>query len=175
VALGFRDQSAEVIRKARRRQGDATITEASSKQPPASAAVGDAQAGPLMLSSISVPVNDQATGFIFSHYVWSGSNRTPGYLSYLHPLLASDAGPAVTASINAVGLAALSNIHISPNLMLAARQEYTAALAATNAALQDRACSKLDSTLAAVVLLGMYEVVFFPPPIDELIVSVQSD
>lgn len=52
----------------------------------------------------------------------------------------------------------MSNRQMSPDLMQSAYSEYSTALLATNRALQDPAMYKSDSTLAAVMLLGMYEV-----------------
>ncbi|KAJ6103640.1 hypothetical protein N7486_003862 [Penicillium sp. IBT 16267x] len=79
-------------------------------------------------------------------------------MSYLLPLIADSENVAVNSALNAVGLAALSNIRLSPQMMLTARREYTNALSETNQVLANIAMSKRDDTLAAVVLLGMFEV-----------------
>lgn len=79
-------------------------------------------------------------------------------LPYVPELLGRDPIPALEASIKAIGLATMSNAHRLPELMLAARQEYSTALLATNSALQDPIKCKSDSTLAAVTLLSVYEV-----------------
>jgi hypothetical protein len=79
-------------------------------------------------------------------------------MSYLLPLIQNPQNAALNAALNAVGLAALSNIRMSPRMMLKARREYTTALSQTNHALRDPFLSKQDDTLAAVVLLGMFEV-----------------
>jgi hypothetical protein len=79
-------------------------------------------------------------------------------MSYLVPLIEDPQNFAVNSALNAVGLAALSNIRMSPQMMLKARREYTAALSHTNQALRDPIKSKQDDILAAVVLLGMFEV-----------------
>jgi hypothetical protein len=62
------------------------------------------------------------------------------------------------SAINALGLAALANMKMSPALMMTAREEYTAALACTNQSLKDPVISQADSTLMAVMFLGMFEV-----------------
>lgn len=79
-------------------------------------------------------------------------------MSYLLPLINDPYNVAVISALNAVGLAALSNIRSSPQMMLKARREYTKALSETNKGLADIATSDRDDILAAVVLLGMYEV-----------------
>ncbi|KAJ5614034.1 hypothetical protein N7528_007688 [Penicillium herquei] len=79
-------------------------------------------------------------------------------MAYLLPLITDPAHVAVNSALNAVGLAALSNIRLSPQMMLKARHEYTKALSETNKALANITMSKRDDTLAAVVLLGMFEV-----------------
>ncbi|KAJ5748232.1 uncharacterized protein N7511_009928 [Penicillium nucicola] len=80
-----------------------------------------------------------------------------GHMSYLLPLMKENQSSAVNAALTAVGLAALSNIRLSPRMMLKARQEYTTALSQTNYALKDPLLSRRDDILAAVVLLGMFE------------------
>ncbi|KAE8392590.1 Zn(II)2Cys6 transcription factor [Aspergillus alliaceus] len=153
TALSFYDQSNEIIGKAR-------LTKATSKalscQRPM--AKSHRQSSPVVFPSLTFSVNDQATGFVFSHYVRS-AKHTRGHLDFLPSLLQTDTSPAVTACMSAVGLASLANIHMSPELMLAARQEYSVALAETSAALRDQEVATSDSTLAAVELLSMYEIV----------------
>lgn len=69
--------------------------------------------------------------------------------------------PAVSMALTAVGLASLSNIKKSAGLMTAANKEYTEALRMTGTALNNPTS---DATLAAVLLLSMFEVCFPPPP-----------
>lgn len=83
------------------------------------------------------------------------------YGSYLPCLVAlAEASPdsALPAAITAVGLAALSNIHQCPQVMLEARKECTTAISLTNSALNDPVGFKRDDVLAAVLMLGMFEV-----------------
>ncbi|KAJ5814929.1 Zn(II)2Cys6 transcription factor [Penicillium riverlandense] len=82
-----------------------------------------------------------------------------GMFPYIRHLLGTDPSPALQAAIKAIGLASMSNTRMSAELMRAARQEYSTALLATNRALQDRIQFKSDSTLAAVMLLSMYETI----------------
>ncbi|KAH8424480.1 uncharacterized protein LDX57_002231 [Aspergillus melleus] len=86
------------------------------------------------IKSISISLHERAASFIFTHYVRGGSGLP-------------------------TGLASLANIHRSPRLVLAARAEYSVALAATNAALQDPRRRRTDAAVATVILLAMYGVV----------------
>ncbi|KAB8259766.1 hypothetical protein BDV32DRAFT_150185 [Aspergillus pseudonomiae] len=160
ATLSFHDQSQEVIGKARRQQNTKASTKAlsCSRRPSPSTVNGHRQSSPTILPSLTFPVNDQASGFIFSHYV-RNAKHTRGHLDFLSTLVRTDTSPAVTACISALGLASLANIHMSPELMSAARHEYSAALSATSVALRDPECARSDSTLAAVELLSLYEVV----------------
>lgn len=65
---------------------------------------------------------------------------------------------AANAAVSAVALATLSNIRLAPKTMRKAQQEYTKALSMTNLALQDPLMCRTDDTLAAVVMLGIFEV-----------------
>ncbi|KAE8452695.1 hypothetical protein EG329_013954 [Mollisiaceae sp. DMI_Dod_QoI] len=61
------------------------------------------------------------------------------------------------ASMSAVGLASFSNAVHAPELMVRARKDYVNALQLTNAALQSPTEAKKDSTLFAVMVLGIFE------------------
>lgn len=77
------------------------------------------------------------------------------YLSTLTNHLESS---AVDDALTAAGLAALSNIHRSPQMMYTARKHYMAALSQTNNSLGNAHLCTRDETLATVVLLSMFEV-----------------
>ncbi|KAL3470775.1 hypothetical protein BJX99DRAFT_238891 [Aspergillus californicus] len=152
LTLTFRDQSAEVVGKARK-----TVT--TSKKKPAHCRTTSRDI-PRPKATLSFPEDELARGFMFSNYLSGSPGSNKGYLAYMSSLAKepqvweSAAGSALTA----VGLATMSNMRMAPQLMLAARREYTTALSRTNAALMDPVLSKADDTLAAVVLLGMFEV-----------------
>lgn len=65
----------------------------------------------------------------------------------------------LVASMNAVGLATLSNAVHAPELMVRARKGYVHALQLTNTALRSPVDAKKDSTLFSVMILGIYETV----------------
>ncbi|KAL4941310.1 hypothetical protein BDV06DRAFT_194816 [Aspergillus oleicola] len=104
------------------------------------------------------PLSEQGTAFMLSRYLGHDSlNQGRGRVASVLPNVLAPSGRAVAASLNAVGLAALSNIHQSSQLLHNARQEYISALTATNSVLSDPVESMSNSTLVAVAFLGMYE------------------
>ncbi|KAJ5219323.1 uncharacterized protein N7498_001422 [Penicillium cinerascens] len=152
VDLGFRDQSEEVIRKSQRLTRKHTVPSVTS-----TAASADDESGvPWPRRSPAYPMQELAKGYVFSNYMAGGPRG--GHMPYLVPLINDPRNSAVNAALNAVGLAALSNIRLAPQMMLKARREYTTALSQTNHALKDSVMSTRDDILAAVVLLGMFEV-----------------
>ncbi|KAL4820260.1 hypothetical protein BDW67DRAFT_153791 [Aspergillus spinulosporus] len=113
---------------------------------------------PFSQQQVSIPLKNQGAAFALSRYL----HRSVG--NNLLSILNSPSAKAVTASINAVGLAALSNIHQSPQLMFTARQEYGSALAETNAALSDPRQATSDASLVAVIFLGIFEMMVCDGP-----------
>ncbi|WEW54715.1 hypothetical protein PRK78_000138 [Emydomyces testavorans] len=85
----------------------------------------------------------------------SGPNRL-GYLPLVQCLIDNE---ALAVCMSAVGLASLSNITKSRTMWLAAREQYTSALALINARLHSPIHVKSIMTLDAVMLLGMFEVI----------------
>lgn len=93
---------------------------------------------------------------IFKYYV--GTRQNPGVLPYLSDLIHTEPSEALQATIKAIGLACMSRIYHVPELRRSAGEEYSKALRATNANLQDAVSATSDSTLGAVVTLSLYEV-----------------
>jgi hypothetical protein len=157
--LRFRDQSEEVIRHcraaARKKRQDTSIT--------ASSYDGSATAITIIPDTALVHSvqQDFAKRHIFANYMTGGSRCD--HMKYLVPLIEDPRNTAVNTALGAVALAALSNVQLSPRTMLRAQREYTAVLSQTNRALKDPIICKTDDTLAAVVLLGIYEVLVVWP------------
>ncbi|CAI7616208.1 unnamed protein product [Penicillium manginii] len=155
LELKFRDQNEEVIRKSqnptRKKRAVNALPEVVESDSNSGAVITSPQAIP------EYPAQELARGYLFCNYMAGGPHA--GHMSYLLPLIQNPQNAALNAALNAVGLAALSNIRMSPRMMLKARREYTTALSQTNHALRDPFLSKQDDTLAAVVLLGMFELV----------------
>jgi hypothetical protein len=102
------------------------------------------------------PEQDIARSFLYVNYMTGGPRC--GHMSYLLPLMEGSRNSAANAAVSAVALAALSNVRLSPKTMRKAQKEYTTALSLTNLALQDPIMCRTDDTLAAVVMLGTFEV-----------------
>ncbi len=114
------------------------------------------------IRSLTVPLQDQAAHFFFYNFVSvdpSSRSAMNAYSRVLPTLYRQDSSFGVLPRIiDAIGLAGISNIKHSPELMVAAGQKYATALRAINASIQDSSKASTDQTLIAVVLLGMFEV-----------------
>jgi hypothetical protein len=60
--------------------------------------------------------------------------------------------------MSAIGLAIMSNMRNNPRLLVDARADYARALEVTNTALRSKSQCLEETTLNAVMLLGMFEV-----------------
>ncbi|KAI1145917.1 hypothetical protein F4825DRAFT_224813 [Nemania diffusa] len=153
--LKFRDQSEEVIRHCR--------LPTSKKLKETSIAVssrdGTAAATSIISNSALAHSAQQnlAKQAIFVNYITGGSRC--GHMSYLVPLIEDSRNMTANAALDAVALAGLSNVRLSTQTMLRAQREYITVLSQINRALKDPILCKTDDTLAAVVLLGIYEVI----------------
>ncbi|KAK4081650.1 transcriptional regulator family: Fungal Specific TF [Trichoderma aggressivum f. europaeum] len=167
--LNFQDQSNDVIRNykapARKKRHVPTRVVKSQASVSTGVPVDPADHGPLCSdkTALIIPtatlvysVEEIARSYLYVNYMTGGSRCS--YMSYLLPLMENSQNSAVNAAVNAVALAALSNIRLSPNTMLKAQKEYTTALSKTNLALKDSVLCKTDGILAAVVMLGIFEV-----------------
>ena len=117
------------------------------------------------LRSLTVPIQDQAAHFFFYNFVsedLSSRSAMNAYSRVLPTLYRQDSSFGVVPRIiDAIGLAGISNIEHSPELMVAAGQKYATALRAINASIQDSSKASTDQTLIAVVLLGLFEVFYY--------------
>lgn len=110
-------------------------------------------------------IEDQGSNFFFHHFVMAGSTSPSSYFDFLplmyHSESALGAAPnPLPGVIKAIGMAGISNMQSSPapTTMAATRQKHTSVLRALNVALQDPRTAGADSTLVAVMLLGLFEV-----------------
>ena len=117
-----------------------------------------------IIPAIHIPADTQASCHFMSNFVLiprQGSTR--GFMDYLIPLMKVEPPNShLQFAFNACALASLGN-RVSANginFRDRAYVEYTRALSATNTALRDPEASKTDAVLAAVLLLGMFEVDF---------------
>lgn len=117
---------------------------------------------PLILSPLAESsIRDESVCFFFRYYVLNDLYDIPIHPSFSQMADLAAVSPAVSGGLAAVGLASLSNIRKSAGLMTAANKEYAEALRLTGTALDNPTS---DATLAAVLLLSMFEVCILPSP-----------
>ena len=106
-------------------------------------------------SSLTEQIEARASNFFLSKYIL-GSN-----FEYLAGIFKpnSEKDELLSASIEAVGLASLANELDSWEISEKARKSYVHAIQATNTALRCPTRAAQDSTLLAVLLLSLYEVI----------------
>jgi hypothetical protein len=112
---------------------------------------------------LSIPVEQQAMNYFLANWVLVPKPGqvvvTRGFLDYIVPLIKNEPPNShLTASFEAVSLASLGNRPETKMLLGVAWQKYTRALSLVNRALAQPFVQKSDQTLAAVLLLGHFEV-----------------
>jgi hypothetical protein len=114
-----------------------------------------------MSFNLHEPIEQQASCFFFQNFVHTPRDSTSrGWFDFLVPLMKADTADSVLSSaFSAVAMASLAN---RPNtkgrgLMPQAIGLYAKALKKINLALQNPTQQKQDSTLASILLLGVFE------------------
>lgn len=80
-------------------------------------------------------------------------------MDFVVPLIKSErSNSPLSFAFNAVAMVAMGNRSEANALLPSANDQYSRALRRVNMALRDPAAQKLDATLAAVLLLGLFEV-----------------
>ncbi|GAP89864.2 putative negative acting factor [Rosellinia necatrix] len=175
--LVFRNETKATERRAQRASKKAWAQKMEAQGPPASDAPGGITAlatttsrraaamaaggdRSTVASSIKLPLEDQASCMFVSNFVLMPQDgRTVGHLDFILPLLKSE-GPDshIQHAFNACSITFLNNVKkLGDKCWDRALSEYSMALSKTNAALRDPASQQSDATLAAVLLLGMFE------------------
>ncbi|RFU25537.1 hypothetical protein B7463_g10801, partial [Scytalidium lignicola] len=113
-----------------------------------------------LLPALSTNLMDRATSFFFGHYVFQGPHGNHEYLPaiYAEELREESDGP-IRNIIVASGLASLANNTNESQLLLIARRLYGKAIGLINQALVDPLRVKSDRTLAAVLVLSIFEAI----------------
>lgn len=114
--------------------------------------------------TVSPSVFDCGTAFFMRQYIFPGQQTSPsstcrGHHEYLPALLGQGdtTGPLKTI-VAAAGLAALSNAGNASTWTNESFRLYNKAIRQLKSALQDPAQACLDETLAAIMLMGTFEV-----------------
>jgi len=133
---------------------------------PASQGSSGASPGGAIMPPLNMPPEQLASCHFLSNFVLIPRHDTVrGYMDYVIPLLRSESHSSTFAhAFNACAFASLGNRVTSNGVDFGdkALSEYTKALAATHVALKDPELSTADGTLAAVLLLGFFEVCASP-------------
>jgi len=111
--------------------------------------------------AMSVSVDEQAPCYFVTNYVAEADQSSKGHFDFLLPMMQSEPPDSqLSIAFSAVAMASLANRPNTRNKKLwnEAVFRYSKALKATNLALQDPTKQKSDQTLAAVLMLGFYEV-----------------
>lgn len=116
--------------------------------------------GQSIIPTLSVSVEHQASCRFVSNFILEprdGSAR--GFMDFVIPLLRQEPQGHLRYAFNACSIAFLNNRGgVGGRFSDRALHEYTKALNGTNAALRNPETQLADSTLAAVLLLGLFEV-----------------
>jgi hypothetical protein len=166
----FRNESQVVAKKAERR-----YKELAKSKEPTTASRGEEPGKnrsmqrtypvriPQQAARIVQPTRDveaQAHGYFFANYTGTADFRNGGHFDWILKLLGvsrPNVEDALSESFRALSLAVFSNAVKSPAVMRKARIAYVSALEETNRALTSYETAIKDSTVVAVMLLGMYE------------------
>ncbi|KAF4892029.1 hypothetical protein CGCF415_v001707 [Colletotrichum fructicola] len=109
-------------------------------------------------TSLGQTLEDRAANFFFAYYTTTGPPFGDTYQEWLaQTYLEAVPSNVVRAAVQAVGMAAISNVHNAPDVIIQAKERYCQALNATNLALRDPTLVAADSTLMAILLLGLFE------------------
>jgi hypothetical protein len=117
-----------------------------------------------MMRDVSPSLEDRATAFFLSRYVLSTnndpqSNPRKGICEFLPELLQQEKATGVLRTIiTATGLAALANAGKSPGWKTEAFALCGKALRQLNVDLEDSVKARSDHTLAAMMMMGTFEV-----------------
>lgn len=120
------------------------------------------------ITTLATPLEQQATCFLLSDYVLisdsPGGRR--GHYKFAYNLLTRAEGPSrcLLSAFKAVSFVALASKPGASHLVIEAESHYSKALREVNRAIQDPWQVKRDDTLAAVLLLALYEVSPRHPP-----------
>jgi hypothetical protein len=112
-------------------------------------------------NAMSVPLDVQAPCYFMSNFTLASQPTSRGYFDFLLPLVKTEpADSHFSLAFSAVAFASLANRPSArgSNLFSQAASQYIKALRAVNLALQSPAHQKTDQTLAAILMLGFFEV-----------------
>jgi energy-converting hydrogenase Eha subunit G len=108
---------------------------------------------------LSTSAEEQATSFFFRNYVLEEQKYHNGHFQYLSDIYArEEIGESLADSVVCLGLVGLANFWKASNILISAKAKYNSALRLVSSKLRNIEEAKSDQTMAAVMLLGVYEV-----------------
>ncbi|MCJ1474839.1 hypothetical protein MMC13_003499 [Lambiella insularis] len=167
----FRDESEDVVRKARGKRVNESFEETEAVIPvpgdadESASLMATAQLFPRLLDHHAPPatgIEEQGIRFCLSNYLLGPGkpfNFRRGDMSFLQNGTRIPMNKMLVEAITSVGLAGLSNVEDKPSLMVLARSKYASALHMTMEALRDPEELKFNRTLRLVVILAMFEMI----------------
>lgn len=114
-------------------------------------------------TAMSIPLDVQAPCYFMSNFTLASQPTARGYFDFLLPLVKTEPSDShFSLAFSAVAFASLANRPSArgSNLLQQASNQYTKALRAVNVALQTPSHQKTDQTLAAILMLGFFEVLY---------------
>ena len=167
-----RDQTGSTLRRLRKTPGQQDHGQSATSFPPGFVFVQEepepwqqrrrSSRSPSPEAALNVPLAHRGSCYFASNFILLPLGSAPhGFMEYLVPLMEVEPpGSALRYVFNACAFALLGNRARADGVDLAqlSLKEHTLALAQTHKALGDPAVASTDSTLAAVLLLCLYEV-----------------
>ncbi|KAH8697980.1 hypothetical protein BGW36DRAFT_379783 [Talaromyces proteolyticus] len=171
IEVNFRDQSQEVVRKAcqsipyTKKESHIASTQCKYQDLRPNRLLSTLGVSNLKRSqtwqidyALSTNPRDQSICVFLHNFAPDDSVVTKVHLTTSQIISQATSCYAVRCAISAIGLAFIANTRGQPSLLAEAREEYATALHLTNMALMNERMSLEDTTLSAVILLGMFEV-----------------
>lgn len=110
-----------------------------------------------IMPNLTPTIDERAVNFFFSNHVIGIGLPSTGFIDQMHTHPDYDFSDNLLSSIKAVGLAGVFNVTKAPGLLVEASKQYVTAVRHLNAALQSPVEVKKDTTLMAVMVLGIFE------------------
>jgi hypothetical protein len=116
------------------------------------------QVSSVPLFSIHPTIDELGINYFINNFVAQPSGPSHGHFHYVPDLCRqSGMNEAISASLRATGLAALSNVVKSSQLMGQARRQYISAIRSINSALKTQEDAAQDSILLSIMAISMFE------------------
>ncbi|KAL7906370.1 hypothetical protein GGI35DRAFT_457962 [Trichoderma velutinum] len=148
-----KQESKKKLKRPNPNDSDSTADEASSLLPRSSRRQQHEELLPLPRFNFSIPTESVAQVFFFRHYSMAGANR-------LYAMQGATSLPtAKMLGVWAVGLAGVANSERDHGVMALARAKYGLTLQSINDAIQKRGEAARQSTVGAVVMMAMFEII----------------